>query len=248
MGYQTSATDASPPPRLHIEHVYRKSFRLLRSFAYRSAAGELVEVPKHPADRGTDLASVPTPLWGLMASYGRQLRAALVHDHLCHEIRSMAEDTPAERAARYERRRWADDLFHEALRDTSMGPKDRVPWFRARLFWAGVSLGREWEYRKGRALVLGAQVLAGTAGVFLALGRRDPRWLLLYAVALLLAAAWGPDRLLALVGTAVGPVVVPALLVSTAAAAVLALPDLVAVWRDPKGQPDADIDPTVLGP
>lgn len=79
-----------------------------------------------PAGFVTDLASVPSVLWGVIASYGRQTLPAVLHDTLYAAARS-------QRATRARRlRREADTLFRATLRATGAGP------VRQWLMWAGV--------------------------------------------------------------------------------------------------------------
>src|SRR5687768_13906786 len=88
MGFQKSPTNSAKPPRIELRSVSKRTFELMTPFTFVSASGVSVEVPTHPNRWApdTDLASVPPPLWGLLASYGRQLRAAIMHDHLCDRV------------------------------------------------------------------------------------------------------------------------------------------------------------------
>jgi len=79
-----------------------------------------------PAGFVTDLASVPSVLWGVIASYGRQTLPAVLHDTLY----AAARTARATRARRL--RRLADTLFRATLRATGAGPVQE--W----LMWAGV--------------------------------------------------------------------------------------------------------------
>src|SRR4029079_10454605 len=138
MGYQAGIDDKTDPPNVQLRSVSSWDFELRTPFAYQPSSGPAIEVPTHPNEfaESTDLASVPPLLWGLLPSYGRQLRAALLHDHLC--------DT----AKNYSERRTADQMFLLAMRakgdDTLTDLQNRVPWFRSRVFWAGVCFGRYW--------------------------------------------------------------------------------------------------------
>lgn len=105
-------------------------FVLTRGFVYvDDATGQRVVVTA--TETPGDLASVPPFLWGLIAPFGRQTAAALLHDHLRREAASVS---PARRAAAGRR---ADRLFRSALLDSGVS----VP--RAWLMWAGVSLTRD---------------------------------------------------------------------------------------------------------
>ena len=142
MAFQASPSDAVKPPRVELRSVSKTTFELMTPFAYVSAAGEVIPVPAHPNEwaTDTDLASVPPLLWGLLASYGRQLRAAIFHDHLCDKVNRAVENGDDQA---YASRRHADNLFREAMRDKGDGSDEdlqkRVPWFRSWLFWAGVA-------------------------------------------------------------------------------------------------------------
>lgn len=77
----------------------------------------------------TDLASVPSFLWGVIASYGRQTLPALVHDHLC----AVAHAQPGPRRRRT--RREADRLFRTMLAASGSGVLRRwLMWSAVRLF------------------------------------------------------------------------------------------------------------------
>jgi hypothetical protein len=248
MGFQKSVTDPNPPPHIQLEEVSSKTFRLLTPFAYVPAAGPAVAVPAHGPGETTDLASVPPLLWGLLASYGRQLRAALMHDHLCDEVKTMPQTTPAERAAAYASRRLADHLFREALRHGGNGSptavQARVGWFRAEMFLCGVTFGRYAEFRRVRAVLLALQAFGGAAAVWVAAASREPRWLYGVAVAVLLSALWGEDRGPALVAVLAAPVILPVFAVTFLAHLVLAVPDEVAKALHPATEPTPAIKPT----
>mgnify|MGYP000501254738 CR=1 FL=1 len=163
---------------------------------YRFAVREPIVYVDDPSDRRyrvpaageapppvgiTDLASVPTPLWGLIASYGRQSAPAILHD-----AQSIAAAALDDREAALAQRREDDDVFHRALREQG------VPVLRARLMWAWVSADRERTYGGWRGWLLLAQVALGVAVVVTAIVLAilaHPAWLLL-AVAPALAALW----------------------------------------------------------
>ncbi|BDZ55379.1 DUF1353 domain-containing protein [Agromyces marinus] len=131
----------------------------------------------------TDLASVPTPLWGLIASYGRQSAPAILHD-----ARSIDAARLEDREAALAQRREDDEVFHRALREQG------VPVLRARLMWAWVSADRERTYNGWRGGLLLAQVALGVAAVVAAIVlavTAHPAWLLLALVPALAAFAWG---------------------------------------------------------
>jgi hypothetical protein len=137
--------DGSPLPpgqriRLSEAPTGSKPFRLEEGFRYlRPADGEIFTAPQ---GLDTDLASVPWPMWGLVAPFGRQSRAAIVHDHGCDLADAAA---PAER---YAMRRSIDYTFRDALVESE------VSVFRAWLMWAGVSVARYFGYRRIRGALL----------------------------------------------------------------------------------------------
>lgn len=109
------------------------------------------DLSREPSDgNGTDLASVPTLLWGLVGPYGAHMQAALLHDQLCAEA---ATDPNGDSL-----RRQADSLFRRALAEGG------VPDFRRWLMWTGVRLGAQF---KGlwRSALLGLVLLAGAVGL-----------------------------------------------------------------------------------
>jgi hypothetical protein len=105
-----------PDVGIYLEQVDRKRFKLLEGFRYRDPGGEIHHVTPLGVGR-TDLASVPSILWWFVASYGRQTRAALVHDQLVDHIE----------------RHDADWVFRKALGDSGIG------WARRWLAWCAVS-------------------------------------------------------------------------------------------------------------
>ena len=167
---------------------------------YRApAAGE------RPLPHGvTDLASVPSPLWGMIASYGRQSAPSVLHD-----ARLRVAEELGDRRAALAQRRDDDRVFHTALREQG------VPRLRARLMWAWVSADREREYAGALGWVLlgqvGLGVLLAIAAVVLAVVA-GPWWLALAAVPAAAALVWGRMAPLVLVLTyslaAFGPLLV----------------------------------------
>ena len=257
MGYQAGIDDKSDPPNVQLRSVSTWDFELRTTFAYNPRNGPAIEVPAHPNEfaNSTDLASVPPLLWGLLPSYGRQLRAALLHDRLCDVLNKEPDARKA-----YLGRRVADDLFLEALRDTGDGSYEdkmnRVGWFRSQLFWTGVAYGRYWTFRKFLALILSGHVLAGVLAVQLIVGlpplgsladghpgswAQDNRILtLIWLVALGLSFAWGRYWKVAFISLLVGPFILPVLLVTFAAQIALNLPDRVLHRIRPNEEPPGD--------
>ncbi|MFE6965567.1 DUF1353 domain-containing protein [Agromyces sp. NPDC057679] len=114
------------------------SFELTEAFVYLDPeTGRRYRVPARgeASAAPTDLASVPTPLWGLIASYGRQSAPAVLHDARSREAAALGD-----RRAALVQRREDDRVFRTALREQG------VPRLRARLMWAWVSADREREF------------------------------------------------------------------------------------------------------
>lgn len=155
-------------PKPELRQRNRKSFFLISSLCYRekdepvvyiipgedapvskswrklTIGQDKVIVPPNPRPAGkTDLASVPWPLWWLVASYGNHTRAALLHDALYAETPD--PDVP---------RKTADRLLLSALRER--GEKSGA--YRHWLMWAAVSaFGTMGRFR---GLLFSAHVLA----------------------------------------------------------------------------------------
>src|SRR6185312_2248520 len=113
----------APLDRIYLVQRSPRHFQLLRPISFLEAGrpeSQRIVVPAHdpelPAvgDNQTDLASVPPFLWGLVASYGRQTAAALLHDHLSDVARH------GDPTMRIRRRREADRLFGVALLDSGI--------------------------------------------------------------------------------------------------------------------------------
>jgi hypothetical protein len=237
----------------------------MHSFVYKAPNGEVIEVPAHdPKDKTdtTDLASVPRPLWGLLASYGRQLRAALMHDQLCDEATLILKQ--GDRKLAYTKRKQADELFRLGMRDRGDGSKEalsrRVTWFRSWLFWAGVTFGRYLAFRKIRCLLLSLQALTAALMLYIALGLIDsslvsdyvpqlgdsqPRYLLYYLALGAASILWGSDRKLPLIGITVAPIFVPVFLITMLGQLVLAIPDILVDVTNPD-EPHAHVGQTLM--
>jgi hypothetical protein len=202
---------------------------------YRApAAGEA------PAPSGvTDLASVPSPLWGFIASYGRQSAPAVLHD-----AQSRAADALGDRRLALRQRREDDLVFRRALLEQG------VPRMRARLMWAWVSADRERAYAGAAGWLLlgqvGLGVLLVVASVVLAV-IAGPWWLALAAVPALAALPWG--GLASLVVTLTYPLAAfgPLLAVHFLALVPFRLVEaMVEVFTG--GDPGSVVRPTVAGP
>ena len=157
--------DRTPDPELR--QIDEDTFVILRSFCYRSPStdpdegvvylvpgedfepsaqgrlGSRVVVPPETSGK-TDLASVPSLFWWLIASYGNHTRASLLHDALYVD----KGEPPVPR-------RTADRLFLSALREP--GPQ-KGGAFRHWLMWAAVSAFGTMRWRLG--LLFGLHVVA----------------------------------------------------------------------------------------
>ncbi|WP_394553169.1 DUF1353 domain-containing protein [Agromyces sp. MMS24-JH15] len=163
-------------------------FDLERPFAYRDpVTGTRYEVPAAGEPGGlaqTDLASVPSALWGFIASYGRQSAPAILHDHRSIEADELGR---TDRRGALLQRREDDRVFRTALRE------QRVPLLRAWLMWAWVSADRERTFNGALGLAFVAQAIAGALAVVtaLVLAWWHPAWLLLLLAPAVGAVSWG---------------------------------------------------------
>ena len=182
--HQIRSVDLRQKPETSPRTIH---FEVLGEFGYTSKApepgsGVLVwrrSAVEHLVPRGmeTDLATVPSFLWGVVASYGRQTLPAVLHDMLCYASALPGQPPPYRRNSR----RLADALFRTTLADSGSGVVRR--W----IMWTGVRLG-------GRGSV--SIALAGTL-VFAVLALVLP-----WQLPLALAAAVALLGLLALVTAA----------------------------------------------
>ncbi|MFJ7214234.1 DUF1353 domain-containing protein [Amycolatopsis sp. NPDC098790] len=251
-----------PAPKMDLRVWTKSTFELLTPFRYVSPGGNVYLVPGHHPDNDdtTDLASVPPLLWGLLPSYGRQLRAALLHDHLC------------EIAETYSERRDADRLFLLAMRDKGDGSvtdlQKRVPWFRSRVFWAGVCFGRYWRYRRFRAALMTLHLIAGVVAAYALCHVLPHAWFTAvypadlaawpwtyaatFAALLALTLGWGKDAAVLVIGLVVTPIVIPVLALTFVAQLLLSVPDFVLKLVDSQGQPgpivNAQLQPLATPP
>lgn len=187
----------------------------------------------------SDLASVPPPLWGFIASYGRQSAPALVHD-----ARSRVADELGDRRAALAQRREDDLVFRRALREQG------VPLLRAWLMWAWVSADRERTFggAAGRLLVaqavLGGLVLLAASALALWPGLAHPAWIALAALPAVAALPWRRLAPLAILLPYSLAIVGPLLLVHFAVLAVFRLIEAV-VELVTGGDPSSVLRPTV---
>ena len=267
MGFQQSRRDSSRPDRIQLKVIDDKHFQLINGFTYVAENEDVVDVPPHdPKDLKdtTDLASVPSLLWGLLPSYGRQLRAALMHDHLCNLVNRYPANQRKEAA---KARRRADELFREAMRNPVIGtdwaPQSRVPWFRSWLFWAGVSFGRVWKFHKLGGLLLTAHVLLGIVALYVFGWILPVRWLddlvpfgldddrldygAIYLALVALSFAWVGNARVPLIGLLIGPVLVPVLVVTFVAQYLIAVPDAINSFLRNENEPAPNYGPVITG-
>ena len=157
--------DSSGAPLVSIElgqvPVTAPTFQLRERIGYFDPAegpGATVWADAHrpdprPSDGNrTDLASVPTIFWSLIASYGRQTAPAVVHDSESWRIRSLP---PMQALPQRER---ADRMFRLGLRELGVSP------FRAWLMWTFVSFER---YQKHAIPTFVGMLLLAALGVAL---------------------------------------------------------------------------------
>ena len=137
----TKLPEAVVLTQISPETAKKTTFRLKHGFSYslppdtgtlRGISGA-IDVPN---GFDTDLASVPTMFWWLIASYGRHTRAVLVHDALIppNEVNGTKTPPPVE-----VERKVADYVLLKALEDGPHGP--RGSYVRHQLTWAAVCLG-----------------------------------------------------------------------------------------------------------
>ena len=158
-------------------------FQVRAPFAYLDPVSDLrYEVPVQDAAGDSDLASVPSVLWGLIASYGRQAAPALLHDH-----RSVLAAGLGDRRAALAQRRVDDRVFRTALREQG------VPLLRSAIMWAWVSADRERQFGGAAGVVFVGQAVIGglvVAGASVA-AFWNPLWLAVFAVVAVTALVWG---------------------------------------------------------
>ncbi|MCW2810327.1 MAG: hypothetical protein JWP61_785 [Friedmanniella sp.] len=228
-GFHPSPTDPTYP-QVGLRVISFRRFQVIGSFGFTDRDGSWWEVPAHAPGASTDLASAPAWLWGLTASYGRQLYPALLHDRRSDQALLLRPSDPTQA---YADRLAADRQFYRALRLQGLAP------IRASMFWAAVTLNR--FLRMGRVpagLAFLAQMVAVLVGVGTAVGlavagsgaggwHNPGRWLLLAAAAVVPAVLYGRSSVLPVaVGCLAAPVVGVVLVVTFAAAVLLWLPDL----------------------
>ncbi len=192
--------DETVPP-ICLRQRTPKKFQLLTGFRYKDpTTGKVHLVPAHDQAQApvkgnsSDLASVPPPLWGFIATYGHHTRAALLHDRLCDNARNTAE--AGDRKGALAERQEADRIFRVSLAELN------VPWIRRWTMFTAVTLATYANYARFGFVALVAQILASTIWFGGALIAYEGEALL---IALFLPAAasliWLNDAPVALVGS-----------------------------------------------
>lgn len=214
-----------PVTRIFLVQRTPRLFQLVRPISFLEAGRpetERVRVPAHEIDappvgaNATDLASVPTFLWGLIASYGRQTSAALLHDYLSGKARRGDPPTGIRR------RREADRLFGVALVESG------VPRLRARIMRSYVSIEKFAEFRRWQALLMVAHAVLGVLSIYAAIGMAfgwypgAPWWMLVFLLAPAASSVlWWRDAPAMLVITYTGAVLTPFMIVAALGQVVL---------------------------
>jgi hypothetical protein len=225
-----------PLDRIYLVQRSPRHFQLLRPISFLEAGqseSQRVEIPAHDPDRPavgdnqTDLASVPPFLWGLIASYGRQTAAALLHDHLSAEARH------GDTATRIERRRGADRLFGVALLDSG------ISLLRMLIMRSFVSVQKYVEFRRWQGYAMIGHAVLAVAFVYAVIGVVLGLWttpvgssawmLLLILLPAVTTVAWWRDAVTMVVIVYAGAVFVPFILGAVVAQFVLLLAEGI-VW------------------
>ncbi|MGL4307127.1 MAG: DUF1353 domain-containing protein [Mycobacteriaceae bacterium] len=246
MPFHISQTNSGRPhPELQV--INNKQFALTNHFYYIKE-GTSYRVPNipEPGVLVTDLASVPSPLWGLFAPYGPQLLPALLHDDLCRLAREKQRSGDPNA---HNFRRSVDELFRLALLDEGVG---RI---RARAFWCGGAVSGLGEFsRIAKWLMITHLILAVITFYLFLIGIilfPILKGLMLIApfIAVLGAAIfWGPDRKLLFWSCLSLPPVVPVSALTLATSWLLSLPDWL-IWQSAKlGKKMVPGAPIVPGP
>ncbi len=178
---------------LQLQAVDQKIFHILTPFHYAPTEAGLekhvrdhlhldawihvpggpVPSPHHPTEceACTDLASVPSALRGVLATYGRHLPAALVHDYLCNKSDAAKGQ---DKALAANLRDFADYIFITAMRDKELArPMNN---FQSRLFWAGVTAARYWLFHKVALVALVVTAFLGWCSTYLLLNTGFRLW------------------------------------------------------------------------
>ena len=162
-GLSDTARFVSTDPKLRVDWVDKRTWRLVRPLVYDSqvagaSGGRRFRVP---VDFETDFASVPRPLRGVAARQTATARAATVHDYLVRHLEVLG-------ITRWE----ADAVFYEALLAEGVGKLSA--WLMYRL---GVNVGTIFANHP----ILGDLLMLGV-------NRIAKRFMPLLMIALLIAA------------------------------------------------------------
>ena len=159
MPFYQDASATEPLTAIPLVQRTKRCFQLAAPIFYRAeTTSPVVRIEAHdlssgPEHNSTDLASVPSWMWGLIASYGRQTAPALLHD----QRTTMCSGMPGDQALQL--RRIYDEEFRRALLDTG------VAALRARLMWAVVTVQAYLQHAGARGRLLTASVGAGAIGL-----------------------------------------------------------------------------------
>lgn len=208
--------DGLPLDRVPLVYRGGRRFQLTAPFAWVDPRdAERIVVPAHdvsrsPDDEGnsTDLASVPPPLWGLVASYGRQTLPAILHDRLSDDVRR----SPA--TGRVERQEAVDDRFRVALRECG------VTDARSTVMWAVVRLAGYVGNAPALGVAMVAQVALSVVVIVAAIvlgAAVDPWYLLALALPGIAALAWLRRAGVVAVGAYAGALYAPMVVSAVAA-------------------------------
>lgn len=242
-----------PLDRIYLVQRSPRHFQLLRPISFLEAGepeSQRVEIsahdPERPAagDNQTDLASVPPFLWGLVASYGRQTAAALLHDHLSDEARH------GDPATRIDRRRVADRLFGVALLESG------ISIVRMLIMRSFVSVQKYVEFRCWQACALIGHAMLGIAFIYAVVAVGAGAWtasvdssswiLLLILLPAATTVVWWRDALTMIVIVYAGAVFAPFILSAAIAQLVLLLVEGVVWLLAGRRGPVPVIGPTIL--
>lgn len=188
--------------------VAAPTFQLRHSIGYYEGMGEapphaeIIWAHRHEPDthpepgNRTDLASVPSLFWSLIASYGRQTAPAVIHDSECWKVHVAQQSGEIDGREAVARRIHIDRRFRLGLRELEVAP------FRSWLMWTFVSLERYQKHAVGAFigfLLLGALGLGLIAGAPIAVLTFGAPWwlgLLMLLVPLATSAVGGQWRML----------------------------------------------------
>ncbi|MEO7122831.1 MAG: DUF1353 domain-containing protein [Lacisediminihabitans sp.] len=243
----------APLDRIYLVQRSPRHFQLLRPISFLESGqpqSQRIEVPAHDPERAavgdnqSDLASVPPFLWGLVASYGRQTAAALLHDHLSAAARH------GDPATGLVRRRVADRLFGAALLDSG------ISILRMLIMRSFVSVQKYIEFRRWQAAAMICHAVLAVAFVYAVIGTVAELWatplgtspwlLLLLLLPAVTAFAWWRDAVTMIVVMYAGAVFAPFILTAAIAEVLLLLVEGVVWLLGGRRGPVPVIGPTIL--